>query len=78
MKRINPKTGKIEIKLQPKGLPVIWVELYCDRCEKFQECLGFKDLSDETWEELNQIISQTNQIPEELRRRVVQKNACNK
>jgi hypothetical protein len=54
--RIN-EFGQREAKIQPKGLPAIWVELFCDRCRKYQDCLGFKELSETEWEEVNAKIS---------------------
>jgi len=52
--------GQKEVKIQPKGLPVIWVEMYCKRCRPFQECLGYKELSDSEWREVNAIIASSN------------------
>ena len=59
-RRINPKTGRTEIKLQPPGLPAIWVdEGYCERCEPYGECLGLMELSNEEWETAQQLIIET-------------------
>lgn len=55
--------GQSEVKIQPKGLPAIWVEMYCDRCREFQECLGFKALSQSEWEDVNNILSTVNSFP---------------
>ena len=46
--RINPITNKLERKLQPPGLPPLWVSVgYCDKCQPFGECLGLSEFSDE-------------------------------
>jgi hypothetical protein len=62
-KRINPITGKKELKIDPYGLPAIWVEktvVFCDRCRSFNECLSFDEIENETWEELNKLITSIN------------------
>ncbi len=58
--RINSKTSKPEVKLEPEGLPPIWVPVFCDRCEKFNECLSFNNLSIKEWESLNRFIQTCN------------------
>lgn len=61
-KRINPQTGKLEVKLQPEGLPVLWVEILCSRCEEYKECLGLKELSEEEWEEVNHLLKEAEDL----------------
>lgn len=58
--RTNPDTNKLEIKLEPDGLPPIWVSVLCNRCEKFQECLGFKNLTEEEWNKVDFFIKNLN------------------
>jgi hypothetical protein len=59
-KRINPSTGREEVWVQPPGLPGIWSTLgYCDRCQPYNECMGFLDLSDEEWVELEALITES-------------------
>jgi hypothetical protein len=60
--RIN-SWGNKEVKLQPNGLPAIWVEMYCDRCREYQECLGFKAISKREWEIVNDAIYVINSFP---------------
>ena len=51
--RINPKTKKEEIWLQPHGLPGIWTERgFCDRCTPFNKCLGLKEIDDRDWNQM--------------------------
>ena len=52
--------GAKEVKIQPNGLPAIWVKMYCNRCRRFQECLGFNDLSETEWQEINNVVSNIN------------------
>lgn len=63
-KRINPITNKEEIKLQPEGLPAIWVssDKYCERCAPYKQCLGFNGLSQKEWDGINEIMSETSSI----------------
>lgn len=65
-KRTNPRTGKVEIKLQPEGLPEIWVErgYICERCKPFGECLGLDELSDEEWQGAQEFIKSGNNSDE--------------
>ncbi len=61
--RINPITGKEEYWNQPPGLPGIWMTRgYCDRCSPFLECLGFYALNEEEWQEVENLVSETNRI----------------
>lgn len=56
--KIDPKTGKTLYKVQPDGLPAIWVEDgHCERCEPFGKCLGFQTLSNEDWRDLQTILN---------------------
>lgn len=52
---------KIEINVP--GLPSIWIseDRLCDRCRKFEECLGFMSLNIQEWEALEKIINLTEQ-----------------
>jgi hypothetical protein len=70
--RINA-FGEKEVKLQPKGLPAIWVKLYCERCRRFQECLGFNDLSEEEWQKMDSVISDINLPPASTKEAIKQK-----
>ena len=60
--RTNLITNKEEIKLQPEGLPVLWVEILCSRCEEYKECLGLKELTDKEWEEVNQLLKEAGDL----------------
>jgi hypothetical protein len=63
-RRINPATGKEQIKLQPEGLPEIWIDIesrFCERCAPFNQCLQLADLSNKEWEGLNDFISSINE-----------------
>ena len=62
--RIN-ELGRKEVKVQPDGLPAIWFGL-CQRCDPYNECLGFRQLSYLEWHQLNSIISKANS-PEALK-----------
>jgi hypothetical protein len=51
--RINPVTGREEYWNEPPGLPGIWMTRgFCDRCYPFNKCLGFMNLSDKEWNDL--------------------------
>ena len=56
--RIDPKTNKTEIKLDPEGLPAIWIAAshYCDRCAPYRECLGLNKLTDQEWSNTNDFL----------------------
>ncbi len=55
--KVDPKTGKILYKVQPEGLPALWVEDgLCDRCEPYKKCLGLSTLEEEQWRELKAIL----------------------
>jgi len=69
--RINA-FGENEVKIQPDGLPAIWIKL-CKRCGQFQECLGFNNLSEAEWQEINNLISSVN-LPPVLIKEAVFKN----
>lgn len=58
-KRYNAKSGKLELKLQPEGLPAIWIPLLCNRCEEYKECLQFKELTIQEWENTSTLLNQT-------------------
>lgn len=59
--RIHPESGKRQLKIQPEGLPAIWVEAgLCERCRPYNECLNFNDISDKVWEEINNLLSFSN------------------
>lgn len=50
VKRMNPKTGKMEHWNQPEGLPGIWTEPgFCDRCKPYGQCIGLTDISEDEW-----------------------------
>lgn len=57
--RVNA-SGNKEVKIQPQGLPAIWVEMYCDRCREYQECLGLRALGKIEWEFANKLIFKVN------------------
>ncbi len=59
-KRINSITGKLEREINPEGLPAIWVTALCPRCEKFKECLGFKTLTEEEWNNVESFVLNLN------------------
>lgn len=62
-RRINPITKRVEVKLQPAGLPEIWVdEGFCERCEQFGECLGLAELTDVEWQSALNLIKQANSM----------------
>jgi hypothetical protein len=62
-KRTNLLTGEVEHWIQPKGLPGIWKPIgFCKRCQTFKECIGLVALSDEEWEELENIIEATRDL----------------
>ena len=51
--RINPKTKKEEIWVQPEGLPGIWSERgFCERCAPFNDCLGLREIDDRDWAQM--------------------------
>ena len=53
VKRINPKTGKLENWVQPDGLPGIWLEPgFCDRCKPYNNCHGFSKIPNDEWESI--------------------------
>jgi len=57
---IHPDSGKRQIKIQPVGLPAIWVEAetgLCKRCQPYNECLNFNDISNKARDELNNLVS---------------------
>ncbi len=60
----NPITNRKKIKLQPEGLPAIWVSSYkyCERCAQYKQCLGVKVLSQKEWDGINEIILKTSAI----------------
>jgi hypothetical protein len=55
IKRICPKTGRLENWVQPDGLPGIWLEPgFCDRCKPFNDCRGFSKIPDNEWESISE------------------------
>jgi hypothetical protein len=61
--RINPKTGREELWVQPEGLPGIWMTRgFCDRCQQFNKCMGFLELTDEEWKSVEDLIRETNDL----------------
>ena len=61
--RINPKTGREEFWNQTEGLPGIWMTRgFCDRCLSFNKCMGFLELSDAEWKNVEDLISETNDL----------------
>jgi hypothetical protein len=53
-RRINPVTKKIEVKMQPEGLPAIWTtEGFCNHCTPFGECLGLAEVPARDLEQLD-------------------------
>jgi hypothetical protein len=50
-------TGREEFWNEPPGLSGIWMTRgYCDRCHPFNKCMGFLELSDQEWEDLEGMI----------------------
>lgn len=74
--RVNT-LGEKEVKIQPEGLPAIWVKMYCDRCRRFQECLGFNDLNEDEWQEMDKVISDINLPPATTREIIKRKYSLN-
>jgi len=67
-KRINPKTQKEQIWLQPKGKPGIWVDRgFCLRCKPFGECLGLIEMDESDWNELKRKITRGDKKITEIR-----------
>lgn len=63
LKRINAKSGREEVWVQPPGLPGIWIQNgYCVRCEQFNQCLGLQDLSESEWSNIENLITETNNL----------------
>ena len=63
LKRINDKSGREEVWVQPPGLPGIWIQNgYCVRCEQFNQCLGLQDLSESEWSNIENLITETNNL----------------
>ena len=61
--RINPKKGREEYWNQPEGLPGIWLKRgFCQRCKPFNKCMGFLDLTDAEWKNVEDLISETNNL----------------
>ncbi len=61
--RINANTGREEFWNQPEGYPGIWMTRgFCDRCHPFNKCMGLLELTDEEWESMENLISETNDI----------------
>lgn len=59
--RTNPTTGREEYWNQPEGLPGIWMQRgFCARCNPFNECMGFLDLSEDEWRSLEALIIEAN------------------
>ena len=61
--RINPISGKRQIKIEPDVLPAIWVDSeagLCDRCKPYNECLNYNEISEFEWEGLNELLSSLN------------------
>ena len=53
VKRISPKTGKLEHWNQPEGLPGIWSEPgFCERCKPYGQCIGLTDIPEDEWKTL--------------------------
>ena len=63
VKRINPKTGKLENWVQPDGLPGIWLEPgFCDRCKPYNNCHGFSKIPDDEWESILLELGENNNL----------------
>ncbi len=61
--RINPVTGREEYWNQPPGFPGLWIPRgFCDKCHSFNQCLGLLNISDEEWERVDDLITETNDI----------------
>jgi hypothetical protein len=55
--RIDPLTRVKQRKIQPEGLPAIWVYIgLCERCKPYKECLGLLDIGGKAWIELNEFV----------------------
>ena len=35
---------------------------FCDRCEQFNQCLGLQDLSESEWSNIENLITETNNL----------------
>ncbi len=58
-RRIHPVTKRVQVKIEPEGLPAIWVdEGYCERCEPYGECLGLMELTEKEWEAAKALIKE--------------------
>ena len=52
LQRFNEKTGRKEFYIEPEGLPGYWTALgLCDRCYKYNKCLGLASLKEDEWHE---------------------------
>ena len=50
--RFNHVTGRKEFYIKPDNLPGYWTALgLCDRCYKYNKCLGLANLSQLQWKE---------------------------
>lgn len=50
--RYNTVTGRKEFYIKPERLPGYWTALgLCDRCYKYNKCLGLSSLNEEEWQE---------------------------
>ena len=59
LQRFNEKTGRKEFYIKPEGLPGYWTALgLCDRCYKYNKCIGLASLNEDEWQEFENI--QTN------------------
>ena len=65
--RINPKTGREEFWNEPLGLPGIWMTRgFCDRCYPFNKCLGLMELSENEWNNLENMVDELVNNPSKL------------
>ncbi len=65
--RINPVTGREEYWNEPPGLPGLWIRRgFCDRCHPFNQCLGLMNISDEEWNDLENMVDELVNNPSKL------------
>lgn len=64
-RRVNPETARVQVRIQPAGLPAIWVdEGFCERCKPFGGCLGLNELTDTDWQVALDLLKAVNSTDE--------------
>ncbi|MDP3556113.1 MAG: hypothetical protein Q8T03_01995 [Bacteroidota bacterium] len=78
--KIDTKTGKTLYKVQPEGLPAIWIaDEQCERCESYGKCLGLQNLSEDEWSELSILLNTsalTDSFIEEVKEKYLMDLSC--